>query len=329
MLEIGCATIVRCVLSPLLRSNFFTHEIEESYLIPNSFPLDRWTYAIYICRLWISRVWRNCNPKYALPSGDECITKLTCLDNYKFMYGTWVLGERASSYLTPNWPVPLLLFCSSLIGRNGIGSRICHKRIRSNGGTTRRLSTCELFHSCDDHPQRTLRRTRSYEEYPSILGSIKRILELTRWRWRQIEHIDNPKGYGEGEDARRYHPKLRGPVDVRDISYMLYIDFIIWRGTKQPRELEIDPHTGMKNYIANGKSNRSISSPFYLTRYIWWSETGNWETSKALVRRLLEQCINLGRQHRSQGRKQDEYEAYRLLGTAVCVWIQFHLNNSY
>ncbi|EED83141.1 predicted protein [Postia placenta Mad-698-R] len=44
------------------------------------------------------------------------------------------------------------------------------------------------------------------------------------------EHIDNPKGYPN--DAQRYHPKLRGPVD--------------------PRELEIDHHTGMKNYIANG-----------------------------------------------------------------------------
>jgi hypothetical protein len=31
----------------------------------------------------------------------------------------------------------------------------------------------------------------------------------------QTEHIDNPRGYGEGEDARQYHPKLRPPVDVR------------------------------------------------------------------------------------------------------------------
>lgn len=30
----------------------------------------------------------------------------------------------------------------------------------------------------------------------------------------QTEHIDNPKGYAEGDDARRYHPQLRGPVDV-------------------------------------------------------------------------------------------------------------------
>ncbi|KAJ7805214.1 Het-C-domain-containing protein, partial [Mycena olivaceomarginata] len=43
-----------------------------------------------------------------------------------------------------------------------------------------------------------------------------------------VEHIDNPKGYAEKEgDARRYHPKLRPPVD--------------------PRELEIDSRIGMKH----------------------------------------------------------------------------------
>lgn len=47
------------------------------------------------------------------------------------------------------------------------------------------------------------------------------------------EHIDNPKGYGEGEDPRKYDPRMRPPVD--------------------PRELEIDPQSGMKNYIANGE----------------------------------------------------------------------------
>lgn len=50
----------------------------------------------------------------------------------------------------------------------------------------------------------------------------------------KTEHIDNPKGYADGKDARQFHPKLRGPVD--------------------PRELEVDPRTGMKNYIANGTS---------------------------------------------------------------------------
>lgn len=53
------------------------------------------------------------------------------------------------------------------------------------------------------------------------------------------EHIDNPKGYAENEDARKYDSRLRGPVD--------------------PRELEIDPQTGMKNYIANGKCHASVS----------------------------------------------------------------------
>jgi hypothetical protein len=31
----------------------------------------------------------------------------------------------------------------------------------------------------------------------------------------------------------------------------------------------------------------------------------------------------MGRQHRAQGRKQEEYEAYRLLGTAVCSFLHY------
>ncbi|KAF9458963.1 heterokaryon incompatibility protein Het-C-domain-containing protein [Collybia nuda] len=103
------------------------------------------------------------------------------------------------------------------------------------------------------------------------------------------EHIDNPKGYGDGEDPRAYDNRLRGPVD--------------------PRELEVDPRTGMKNYIAN--------------------EQGSWDTSKALVRRTLERCIHLGRQHRSQGRKEDEYEAYRLLGTALHTLEDFTAHSNF
>ncbi|EJC98232.1 Het-C-domain-containing protein [Fomitiporia mediterranea MF3/22] len=103
------------------------------------------------------------------------------------------------------------------------------------------------------------------------------------------EHIDNPKGYGEGEDARKYHPKLRGPVD--------------------PRELEIDPHTGMKNYIAN--------------------ENGSWDTSKALVRRTLERCIHLGRQYRSSSQKADLYESYRLLGQAMHTLEDFTAHSNF
>ncbi|EKM58089.1 uncharacterized protein PHACADRAFT_171323 [Phanerochaete carnosa HHB-10118-sp] len=101
------------------------------------------------------------------------------------------------------------------------------------------------------------------------------------------EHIDNPKGYPE--DAQRYDPRLRPPVN--------------------PQELEVDSRTGMKNYIAN--------------------EQGSWDTSKALVRRTLERCINLGRQHRAQGRKQDEYEAYRLLGQALHTLEDFSAHSNF
>ncbi|KAH8829036.1 heterokaryon incompatibility protein HET-C [Flagelloscypha sp. PMI_526] len=103
------------------------------------------------------------------------------------------------------------------------------------------------------------------------------------------EHIDNPKGYGEGEDARKYHPGLRGPVD--------------------PRELEVDPRTGMKNYIAN--------------------EQGGWDTSKALVRRTLQKCIELGRKHKQTDDKRDLYECYRLLGTALHTLEDFTAHSNF
>ncbi|KAJ7654177.1 heterokaryon incompatibility protein Het-C-domain-containing protein [Mycena rosella] len=92
-----------------------------------------------------------------------------------------------------------------------------------------------------------------------------------------VEHIDNPKGYGAKEgDPRQFHPKLRPPVN--------------------PRELEIDTRTGMKNYMA--------------------SENQGWDTSTAHIRRVLIQCIEMGR--RAQGRDGPElYEAYRLLGTGL------------
>ncbi|KAG7098509.1 hypothetical protein E1B28_000453 [Marasmius oreades] len=116
--------------------------------------------------------------------------------------------------------------------------------------------------------------------------------EVTRERlgcYLPTEHIDNPKGYGDGQDARKFDPRLRGPVN--------------------PRELEIDLRTGMKNYIAN--------------------ENGNWDTSRALVRRTLEQCIHLGRKQRSQGRKEDEYEAYRLLGTLLHTLEDFSAHSNF
>ena len=89
------------------------------------------------------------------------------------------------------------------------------------------------------------------------------------------EHIDNPKDYNDNKDARQVHPKLRPPID--------------------PQELEIDPQSGMLNYIAN--------------------ERGHWDTSKAVARRTLLQCIDMGRRGKSSGGHEALYEAYRLLGT--------------
>ncbi|KAF8514344.1 heterokaryon incompatibility protein Het-C-domain-containing protein [Hysterangium stoloniferum] len=92
-----------------------------------------------------------------------------------------------------------------------------------------------------------------------------------------VEHIDNPKGYGgEEPDARKFHPKLRPPVD--------------------PRELEINPQNGMKNYIA--------------------TEDESWDTSTAHIRRTLLQCIAHGRKSRGK-ENHDQFEAFRLLGSAL------------
>lgn len=65
----------------------------------------------------------------------------------------------------------------------------------------------------------------------------------------------------------------------------------------------------MKNYIAN--------------------ESGHWDTSKALVRRLLEKCIHHGRQHRANGQKADEYESYRLLGTLLHTLEDFPAHSNF
>ncbi|TFK77526.1 Het-C-domain-containing protein [Pluteus cervinus] len=92
-----------------------------------------------------------------------------------------------------------------------------------------------------------------------------------------VEHIDNPKGYAAKEgDARQFHPKLRPPVDNR--------------------ELEIDPHTGMKNYMA--------------------TENRGWDTSTAHIRRTFRRCIEYGR--RASGREgKDMWEAYRYMGSGL------------
>lgn len=93
--------------------------------------------------------------------------------------------------------------------------------------------------------------------------------------YRPEEHIDNPKDYADNVDATVYDRRLRGPVD--------------------PRELQVDPRTGLKNYIAN--------------------EQGGWTTSTAYIRRSLRRAIELGR----QGHVNDQamHEALRLLGQSL------------
>ncbi|KAK4705310.1 hypothetical protein P7C70_g893, partial [Phenoliferia sp. Uapishka_3] len=106
------------------------------------------------------------------------------------------------------------------------------------------------------------------------------------------EHIDNPKGYAADQpngDARKFDPRLRPPVD--------------------PRELEIDPETGMKNYIAN--------------------ERGGWDTSSRLVRERINQCITAGRRARANGDEKDLYECYRLLGTLLHTLEDFSAHSNW
>ncbi|KAJ5782183.1 hypothetical protein N7457_003957 [Penicillium paradoxum] len=96
--------------------------------------------------------------------------------------------------------------------------------------------------------------------------------------YQPTEHIDNPLGYAEGEDARDYDRRLRGPID-------------------EERELSVDPRTGLKHYIA--------------------TEDIGIDNSATLVRRVLGRSIELGRRYGQSGNKKDLYEALRLLGTGL------------
>ncbi|KAJ5757058.1 uncharacterized protein N7511_007240 [Penicillium nucicola] len=108
--------------------------------------------------------------------------------------------------------------------------------------------------------------------------------------YQPTEHIDNPLGYAEGEDARSYDHRLRGPIDER-------------------RELSIDPRTGLKHYIA--------------------TEDMGIDTSAALIRRVLGRSIQLGRRYGQSGNKNDLYEALRLLGTGLHCLEDYAAHSNY
>ncbi|KAG8671996.1 hypothetical protein FPOAC2_05361 [Fusarium poae] len=110
--------------------------------------------------------------------------------------------------------------------------------------------------------------------------------DVTRERlgcYTHVEHIDNPKGYPD--NAKDVDERLRGPVD--------------------PRELEFDPKTGMKNYIANSGHG--------------------WDTSADYVTRQLRECIRLGRDKDPKSKK----EAFIHLGAALHTLEDFSAHSNF
>jgi Heterokaryon incompatibility protein Het-C len=103
----------------------------------------------------------------------------------------------------------------------------------------------------------------------------------------------NPKDYADNQDARQHDKRLRPPV--RQI------------------ELDIDPETGMKNYIAN--------------------EKGDWATSAAYIKYSISRSIHYGRTYTSgghnKGKEEDLYEALRCLGQGLHTLEDFGAHSNY
>ncbi|KAF2796223.1 Het-C-domain-containing protein [Melanomma pulvis-pyrius CBS 109.77] len=112
--------------------------------------------------------------------------------------------------------------------------------------------------------------------------------------YRPEEHIDNPKDYADNVDARKFDPRLRGPVTQA--------------------ELEVDPNTGMKNYISN--------------------ERGGWATSAGYVKYSFARSIHFGRLYThgpsgQNGRDEDLSEALRCLGQGLHCLEDFGAHTNY
>ncbi|KAL8949567.1 MAG: hypothetical protein Q9222_004341 [Ikaeria aurantiellina] len=112
--------------------------------------------------------------------------------------------------------------------------------------------------------------------------------------YRPEEHIDNPKDYADNQDARKYDPRLRPPI--------------------QPVELQVDPNTGMKNYIAN--ENLGIA------------------TSAGYIKHSFARSIHFGRVYTNgasgmRGKEADLCEALRCLGQGLHCMEDFGAHTNY
>lgn len=59
------------------------------------------------------------------------------------------------------------------------------------------------------------------------------------------------------------------------------------------------------------------------------NEQGHWDTSRALIRRVLLQCIETGRRARGGAGSDAQYEAFRLLGSALHTLEDFTAHSNY
>lgn len=112
--------------------------------------------------------------------------------------------------------------------------------------------------------------------------------------YRPEEHIDNPKGYADDKDARQYDKRLRPPIEKI--------------------ELQIDPETGMKNYIANEKVGIATSSGYIKFSFTRSIHFGRVYTSGA---------------HGSRGKEEDLFEAMRCLGQGLHCLEDFGAHTNY
>lgn len=114
--------------------------------------------------------------------------------------------------------------------------------------------------------------------------------DVTRERlgcYTHVEHIDNPAGYVD--NAKEIDERLRGPVD--------------------PKELEIDPKTGMKNYVANSGQG--------------------WDTAADYVKQQLTLSIELGRKGGMRHQASLKKDAFRHLGAALHTLEDFAAHSNF